>query len=214
MLRGWWNPLFPPRPAITPFPQSYGLPAKPNAVTLTYLHLALHPALYQHDEQLYKTSFPRFEGIWPTAFGYYPEMFFDDNAKTLTRAMPNVNKERDYPQITVTWSHSEHPQLAPHDPNETLYPTPGTFYLTFYPPIHCVPHSIPNSALLPSQRHWVQRPTIKQYPNIASCNLPPGKRTSNPLCSYFNISYYHTATDFSPLGHNLRWEKVLALLKV
>ena len=97
-------------------------------------------------------------------------MFFDDNIKTLTRAMPNVqisnasvetihphetyvNKERDYPQTTFTWSHSEHPQLAPHDPNETLYPTPGTFYPIFYPPMHCVPHSIPNSALLPSQRH-------------------------------------------------------------
>lgn len=49
-------PLFPPRPALTPFPQSDALPAKPNAVTLTNLHLALHPVLYQHDEQLYSTS--------------------------------------------------------------------------------------------------------------------------------------------------------------
>ncbi|GFH45798.1 predicted protein [Chaetoceros tenuissimus] len=150
------NPLFRPCPPPTPFPQTYATPARPNAITITNLHLALHPALYNHNKRLHlhykRPAFPRFDGIRPPAFGYYPEMFFDENVQALARAMPNLhihkvsptiihphksytNQDKDFPHTTVTWSHLEHPHLEPRDPNETLYPTPETFYLTFYPPV-------------------------------------------------------------------------------
>ncbi|GFH51982.1 hypothetical protein CTEN210_08458 [Chaetoceros tenuissimus] len=153
--------IFPPRPPFMPFPRVYAPIAITTDITLTNLHLALHPALYRPDYaglhlHYKRPCFPRFEGIRPPAFGYYPEMYFDQNVQALARAMPSldihevtssmvhpnpsfVTSSSWYHHTTVTWTFLEHPQPRTKCPNERIYKTPVTFILTFYPPMTYLP---------------------------------------------------------------------------
>lgn len=253
------NLLFRPCPPPTPFPQTFATPARPNAITITNLHLALHPALYNHNEQLHlhykRPAFPRFDGIRPPAFGYYPEMFFDENVQILARAMPNlhiykvsptiihphksyINEDSDFPCTTVTWSHMEHPNLEPRDPNETIYPTPETFYLTFYPPLHnhspfhirlCFQvkdtadhasktHNIPSSDIV----IYLQR---REHPTLFALTLlylvvtlPPTFLNHNTVSNYMltfpdNLRYLHReSTYLHAILHDERYCDALHLI--
>lgn len=153
--------IFPPRPPFMPFPRVYAHIAITTDITITNLHLALHPALYRPDYaglhlHYKRPCFPRFEGIRPPTYGYYPEMYFDQNVQALARAMPSldIHEVEDtmvhpnpsyvtntpwYHHTTVTWTFLEHPQPRTKCPNEHIYKTPVTFILTFYPPMIYLP---------------------------------------------------------------------------
>ena len=153
--------IFPPRPPFMSFPRVYAPIAITTDITLTNLHLALHPALYDSEYvglhlHYRRPSVPRFEGIRPPAFGYYPEMYFAQNVQALARAMPSldihevqssmvhpnpryVNDSIWYHHTTATWTFLEHPQPRTKCPNDRIYKTPVTFILTFYPPMTYFP---------------------------------------------------------------------------